>query len=239
MIADLAIIVPTLNERGNVAELVARLETVLQGIEWEAVFVDDGSSDGTVDILHDMARRSERVRYIHRIDRRGLASACIEGMAATSAPYLAVIDADLQHDERLLRDMYLVASAGEADLVVGSRYTAGGSTGDMSAGREWISRVATALGNAVIRTRLSDPMSGFFLLRREVFTAAAPRLSGHGFKILIDLVSASGANLRVPTRRSGGSCRSGSSCSPRSAPSAPCFISAFLECCFWSPASPS
>ena len=129
MAVELSVIVPTLNERGNVGLLVDKLHQVLAGIEWEVIFVDDDSTDGTLDTLKDLARADPRVRFLHRIGRRGLSSACLEGMAASASPYIAVMDADLQHDETLLPRMLDSLRADEADLVIGSRYIEGGGVG--------------------------------------------------------------------------------------------------------------
>ena len=98
----LTIIVPTLNERENVEPLVALLTEALPNTAWEVIFVDDDSSDGTSEHVGALARRNSRVRCLQRISRRGLATACIEGVLASSSPYIAIMDADLQHDERLL-----------------------------------------------------------------------------------------------------------------------------------------
>src|SRR5271170_3019452 len=97
---ELSIIVPTFNERENIAELIGRLVVCLEGRSWEVVFVDDDSPDGTADVVREHAAVDSRVRCVRRIGRRGLSSACVEGMLATTAPYLAVMDADLQHDEQ-------------------------------------------------------------------------------------------------------------------------------------------
>src|SRR5579859_7891722 len=124
-VAELAVIIPTLNEYDNVAPLIDSLNRVLGGIAWEAIFVDDDSVDRTRDAIHAIARRDPRVRSLHRIGRRGLASACIEGALASSAPYIAVMDADMQHDERLLPEMLRVLKSEPLDIVIGSRYVEG------------------------------------------------------------------------------------------------------------------
>src|SRR5215472_10832776 len=100
--AELSVVVPTFKERGNVAELVRRLDAALAGITWEAIFVDDNSPDGTAAAVKDIAAQDPRVRCLRRVGRRGLAGACIEGMLSSAAAYVAVIDADLQHDEKVL-----------------------------------------------------------------------------------------------------------------------------------------
>jgi dolichol-phosphate mannosyltransferase len=194
--AELALVIPTLNEQGNVASLVERLERVLAGIAWEVIFVDDDSTDGTREAIQPIARRDPRVRLLHRIGRRGLASACIEGWLATSAPYIAVIDADMQHDERLLPEMLHALKSEPLDIVVGSRYVEGGGMGQLSAGRVRISGFATRLGRRILRADIADPMSGFFMIRRDAFDRAVRNLSGIGFKILMDLFASSPEPLR-------------------------------------------
>jgi dolichol-phosphate mannosyltransferase len=193
----LAVVIPTFNEVDNVALLIERLDAALTGVAWEAVFVDDDSTDGTVAALHTICRQRGNVRLLHRIGRRGLSSAVVEGMLATTAPYMAVIDADLQHDETLLAGMLAVLDRGEADIVVGSRYLDGGGTGEWDARRAGMSRLATRLAQAVVGARLSDPMSGFFMLRRATFDAAVRNLSAQGYKILLDIIASQPAPPRI------------------------------------------
>ena len=190
-VAELAIIIPTLNEADNIELLLARLDRALTGIPWEVVFVDDDSTDGTRGFIRAAERRDPRVRALHRIGRRGLASACIEGALATSAPYIAVMDADLQHDEGLLPEMLRVLSSEPLDIVVGSRYISGGGFGDLTQGRVRISGIATRISRRILKATIADPMSGFFMIHRETFDAAVRNLSGMGFKILMDLFASS------------------------------------------------
>lgn len=193
----LTVVIPTFNERDNVAELVRRVEHALAGRSWEIVFVDDNSPDATTDAVRALAQHDPRVRCMRRIGRRGLASACIEGMLASSAPFVACMDADLQHDPALLPRMLDALSGGTADLAIASRYIEGGSTGAWQRERLAMSRFATRLANAVTRQNLSDPMSGYFMMRRERFDALAPQLSSLGFKILLDVVASAKPPLRV------------------------------------------
>lgn len=194
---ELSIIVPTFNEGDNVSEVVRRLEACLNGNSWEVIFVDDDSPDGTATRVREIARRNPRVRCLHRIGRRGVSSACVEGMMASSAPYLAVMDADCQHDERALPLMLDILRTGDTDVVVGSRYSEGGGIGGWNASRAKMSRFATLLSRAVIRQELSDPMSGFFALRRSALELAVHNLSNIGFKILLDLIASSPQPLRL------------------------------------------
>lgn len=184
----LSIVVPTFNESRNVPELVRLLDQTLGATGWEVVFVDDDSPDGTARVVRKLAVSDARVRCVQRVGRRGLSTACIEGMLASSAPVIAVMDADLQHDERILPRMLALAEA-DAEVVVATRYAEGGSTGDWDASRKLMSRLATRVSHWVLRQAVSDPMSGFFMLRRSLLDDCVPQLSGLGFKILLDLLA--------------------------------------------------
>ena len=195
---QLAIILPTLNEGGNLAPLLARIEDALGEGGWEVIVVDDNSADGTADEARALAFGDARVGVIHRIGRRGLASAAIEGMCATAAPFVAVMDADHQHDPKLLPDMLEAVRGGDTDVAVASRFMTGASTDGWDAPvRERLSGLANALARRMTGVVLSDPMSGYFLLRTETARALAPRLSGIGFKILLDLLATSEKPLSV------------------------------------------
>jgi dolichol-phosphate mannosyltransferase len=193
----LSIVIPTLNERDNIEALLELLATAMPLPSWEVIFVDDDSRDGTADRVRAIARRDPRVRCLQRIGRRGLATACMEGVLASAAPYVAVMDADLQHDERLLPQMLALLDGNTADLVVGSRYIDGGGVGEWDGVRALMSRFATRLAGIVCKANLADPMSGFFMCRREVFERAIRRMSGQGFKVLLDLLASSPAPVRV------------------------------------------
>jgi dolichol-phosphate mannosyltransferase len=195
--ALLSVIIPTFNEAGNVREILARLDRTLAGIAWEAIFVDDDSPDHTAETVKAVAAADARVRCLKRLGRRGLAGACIEGMMASSAPYVAVMDADLQHDERILPSMLAALMADSADLVVGSRYVRGGSADSFSADRARFSRAATGLTRRLLGVDLADPMSGFFMLKRDKLDEIAGELSPVGFKILLDIVLTAKHRLRV------------------------------------------
>ena len=194
---QLSVVVPTFNERDNVTVLYRRLDATLAGIAWEVVFVDDNSPDGTWEVVRGLARQDPRVRCIRRIGRRGLSGACIEGILASSAPYAAVIDADLQHDETQLPKMVGLLQSGEADLVVGSRYIEGGSADSFNKQRAGASQLATEVAKRVLKVEIADPMSGFFMIRRDRFEQLAPQLSTQGFKILLDIVATAQGRLRT------------------------------------------
>ena len=196
--AELAVVIPTFNERENINLLLERLEIALRGLRWEAVFVDDDSTDGTANELEEACRGDPRLRCIRRLGRRGLSSAVVEGIRSTFAPYVAVMDADLQHDEHLLAAMLAALRRDEADIIVGSRYIEAGGFGDWDRQRQKISRVATLLSRTVLKGRtLTDPMSGFFMVKHRAFDAAVRGLSLQGYKILLDLVASSASDLRI------------------------------------------
>lgn len=188
-------IVPTFDERANVAELVRRLQQTLAGVTFEILFVDDDSPDGTAARVRELGRHDRGIRCLQRLGRRGLSSACIEGMLATSAEYLAVLDGDLQHDETLLPLMLEELRSGDVDIVIGSRYAPGGIA-NLDETRSGISRFATWLSRFVLRSDVADPMSGFFMIRRDAFEATVRQLSGIGFKLLLDLMVSAPRPLR-------------------------------------------
>ena len=195
--AELTVVIPTLNERDNIAPLLERLDLTLAGTRWEVIFVDDDSTDGTPELVRSIGCQDPRVRCLQRIGRRGLSTACIEGILASASPFVAVMDADLQHDESLLPNMLNALRHEPLDIVVGSRYVAGGGVGEWDTTRASMSGLATKLSRLICKVEIADPMSGFFMLRRDVFEAAVRDLSGQGFKILLDLLASLPARPRV------------------------------------------
>jgi len=188
---ELTIVVPAFNERDNIELLVDRLDNVLGRTAWEVVYVDDDSPDGTASTVRQLSQMDPRVRCVQRIGRRGLSTAVIEGILASSAPYVAVMDADLQHDESVLPVMLDTLKRDTLDVVVGSRYTGGGGIGDWNKSRAAMSKFATQLSRLVVPAALTDPMSGYFVMTRAAFDQSVRNLSGQGFKILLDLFASS------------------------------------------------
>jgi dolichol-phosphate mannosyltransferase len=188
---ELGVVIPTFKEAPNIRPLLAKLEAALEGVVWQAIFVDDDSPDGTAAVVKAVAATDPRVICLHRIGRRGLAGAVIEGAMASAAPFVAVIDGDLQHDETLLPQMLRALQENRADIVVGSRYLAvgGADASALGARREAGSRLANWLGKRVLRAAVTDPMSGFFMLRREMIEEVAPTLATAGFKVLFDILA--------------------------------------------------
>ena len=196
-IRELSVIVPTLNESGNISLVVAALAETLNGIDWEVVFVDDDSTDTTRQEIAAIAAQDPRVRMIHRIGRRGLSSACIEGAMSGFSPYIAVTDADLQHDVSKLREMLEEVKKGQCDLAIGSRYVTGGNADSFSPFRSFVSEFASKLARITLKTQISDPMSGFFLISRAAFDQSVRHVSGIGFKILLDVIASAPKPLRI------------------------------------------
>ena len=195
---EFTVVVPAFNERDNIAPLIARIDAALPDIRWQVIYVDDNSPDGTAQAVKAIAQTDPRVSCIRRIGRRGLAGAVTEGMLASAAPYIAVIDADLQHDERLLKPMFELLKADTADLVIASRYSGDGvADAGFSATRAAGSRFATRLARLVLKVDVTDPVSGFFALKRRIIDEAAPKLATDGFKILFDIIAAHSGQLRI------------------------------------------
>jgi dolichol-phosphate mannosyltransferase len=194
---ELSVVVPTFNERANIPLLVARLQRTLEGTDWEAIFVDDNSPDETAAAVRAIGETDARVRCIRRIGRRGLAGACLEGMLASQARYVAVMDADLQHDETALAAMLARLRRGDVDVAVASRYLGAGSAEGLDGRRANYSRWSSELARRLLKVDLTDPMSGFFMLRRSAVEDLAPSLSSQGFKILLDIVATAGGTLRI------------------------------------------
>ncbi len=192
---ELTVIAPSFNEAENVEPLIEKLSAALKGVHWEVIFVDDDSPDGTSDRVRKQARFDARVRCVQRLGRRGLTSACAEAVLASSAPYVAIIDADLQHDETLLPKMLAVLKNEDADIVIGSRYTERKLSEGFSRARQTMSLIATRLAQAILGAKLTDPVSGFFMAKREVFDGSIRNLSGIGNKILVDIFASSNRRL--------------------------------------------
>ena len=195
---ELSVVSPTFNEKANIRPLVRKLHVALSGVEWEVIFVDDNSPDGTAEEVKALAAEDPRVRCLKRIGRRGLAGAVLEGAMASAAPYVVVIDADLQHDETILPQMLQSLRGGQTDLVIATSYLEPeGLAQGLSVTRQRGSRLATWLSRLVLKTDISDPVSGFFMARREVWERAGPKLSTEGFKVLFDIIASHPQPLRV------------------------------------------
>jgi dolichol-phosphate mannosyltransferase len=185
---QIAVIVPTFKEAQNVPVLVERLAERFGHFRWEVIFVDDNSPDGTSDVVISIARRCPPVRLLFRPSRRGLSSAVIEGIFATTAEYVVVMDGDLQHDESIIPEMIEALRSTDAKLVIGSRHAAGGGNEGMTDTRRRISDWSNRLARLALGRDVGDLMSGFFAFRRDDIAPIAARLNGSGFKILLDIL---------------------------------------------------
>jgi dolichol-phosphate mannosyltransferase len=196
---ELTVVVPTFNEAGNVEKLIAALRAALDGVAWQVIYVDDDSPDGTAAAVKAIAAGDPRVQCLRRVGRRGLAGAVIEGAMASAAPYVAVIDGDLQHDETLLPKMLAALRAGQGQLAIASRYLDKDETveGLSSGARRAGSRLANWLGRRVLHQEVNDPVSGFFMIERGLIDAVSPQLSTEGFKVLFDIIACQPAPLKL------------------------------------------
>ena len=187
----LTIIIPTFNEVKNVDEIIKRLNKVLNQIKFRIIFVDDNSSDGTIDKVKENQLIHNNIDLIIRVGRRALAGACIEGLLNSSSQLVAIIDCDLQHDENILPKMYaLFKKQPTLDLVVGSRHIdEGTSSSGFSLLREYGSKIAIKVTQILLRIKISDPMSGFFMVKNSSLLPIIKKLQPDGFKILADILA--------------------------------------------------
>ena len=186
----LSIISPTYNEAKNIKPFILALKTSLKDFkDYEIIFVDDNSSDKTYKIVKDFSKIYRNVRCIRRIGRRGLSSAVIEGALSSSADLLLIMDADLQHDEKKIPIMLRLLKAQDLDMVIGSRFLDNDYSIGLSRKRNFISKLANFLATKISGVELTDPMSGFFLVKRKILDEQASKLTGLGFKILLDILS--------------------------------------------------
>ncbi len=189
-------IVPTYLEKANVPVLFERIKTALDGLPWEMIVVDDDSPDGTSDVALAIAVADRRMRCLRRVNRTGLAGAVIEGWMASSADFVAVIDGDLQHDETILPGMYGLIAAGTGNIAIGTRVR-DSAEGGLSPARQKLSDLGKWVFTRIAGTPVADPMSGFFMIRRDIVSGLAPRLSPDGFKILVDVILSAGRGLSI------------------------------------------
>ncbi len=183
-----SVIIPTYNEKDNIEILLNRLAKVLKGISHEIIVVDDNSPDRTWEVVESAASVNRAVRLIRRLEGRGLSTAVIAGMESASGECFAVMDADLQHDEAILPEMIETVLHKGYDVAIGSRGAEGGSYGNWSVTRRFISWVAAAMALLVLPVRIQDPMSGFFVISRGLFKKTADQLNPRGFKILLEFI---------------------------------------------------
>lgn len=203
---DLTVVVPTLNERDNIAPLLRRLERVRPELRVDVLFVDDSTDDTPHVIEGQVGLYSCKVSLVHRREGErstGLGGAVRAGLLAARSDLVCVMDADLQHPPEVLGALIDEAFDSNADVVVASRYRSAGDVGALSALRVAVSRGSTLLAKMLFPRRLrsvTDPMSGFFLVRRSAIDAAA--LRPRGFKILLEILVSSDAltTSEVPFR---------------------------------------
>ena len=196
----LSIVIPTYNEKDNISRILERLKKVLKSITYEVIFIDDNSPDGTAEVIKDRIKNSSKIHLIHRIGRKGLAGAVIEGVFAANADLVAVMDCDLQHDETKLLDMIdLFSKNNSLDIVIGSRFTETGEISEkaFSKMRELGSKATTLIIKKVLNIASTDPLSGFFMVKKKSFLKSSENLQTQGFKVLADFLATSGKNIEI------------------------------------------
>ena len=191
----LSVIIPTYNEVNNIEPIVKLLELSLKSINFEIIFVDDNSPDGTINEIKKLSEVNKKVRYILRFDKSGLSSAVTDGILNAESEICVVMDGDLQHDEKIIPMMFKKIVDGKLDLVVGSRFKRKNDSSSLNTKRFLFSKFGNMLSNSLLINKLTDPMSGFFMIRRNIFLSIIPRLSQIGFKILLDLIISSEKKL--------------------------------------------
>lgn len=187
----ISIVIPTYNEHENIAVLLAQLGELLAPIAsaYEIIVVDDASPDNTADIVRNFAALNTTVRLISRSEQRDLSTALAAGFDSAQGEYLLAMDADLQHDPALVLTMLDIARTNPVDLVVATRYANGGGMVDWGKARLLLSCIATRIVSWVSGSAISDPLSGYFLLRRGSWREMRPRLIPSGFKLLLEIIS--------------------------------------------------
>ena len=197
---SLSIVIPTYNEKNNISKILEKLKKSLKSSTYEIIFVDDNSPDGTSFEIKKFIKNSSKIQLIHRVGRRGLSGAIIEGIFAARSELVAVMDCDLQHDETKLRDMLeLFSKDASLDIVIGSRFTADGeiSINAFSKMRKLGSKVTTFLIKKLLRIKSTDPLSGFFMVKKESFLKKSDKLQTQGFKVLADFLATSGKSIEI------------------------------------------
>jgi dolichol-phosphate mannosyltransferase len=193
----LSVVVPTYQESTNIPVLFERIKVALKGVPWELIVVDDDSPDGTSNVAFALAAEDRRLRCLRRVNRSGLAGAVIEGWMSSSADFVAVIDGDLQHDESVLPAMYDALAKGSGNLAIATRLRDPSNGAGLSPARQALSDLGAWFFRQIAGAAVTDPMSGFFMIRREIVSRLAPRLSPDGFKILVDIILSAGGGLTI------------------------------------------
>ena len=192
-----SVVVPTYQESANIPILFERIKCVLDGAPWELIVVDDNSPDGTSSVAFALAAQDRRIRCLRRVNRSGLAGAVIEGWMSSSADFVAVIDGDLQHDKSILPKMYETLAKGSGNLAIGARIRNASGGGGLSPARQALSDMGAWFFRRIAGAAVADPMSGFFMIRREIVSRLASRLSPDGFKILVDVILSADGGLKI------------------------------------------
>ncbi|MFZ2656810.1 MAG: polyprenol monophosphomannose synthase [Victivallales bacterium] len=182
-----SIVIPTYNEKDNIPILLEKLASIPLGKDLEIIVVDDNSPDLTWQVVEEYAKKDSRIHCLRRTHGKGLSPSIVDGFDIAKGEYLCVMDGDLQHDESCLLKM--LSEAEKCDLVIGTRYSAGGGIeGGWPIHRRIASSAATLMATMTLGVEVSDPMSGFFIVRASSYRRIRPFLNPRGFKILLEIL---------------------------------------------------
>ena len=195
---SISIIIPTFNEIQNIIPLVQKIKVSLNSkINWEIIFVDDNSPDKTYEKIKSLKKDYSNIKVIKRLNERGLAGAVLTGLNSCSYEQIIIMDADLQHDPifilKLLNKMY----QNEASIVVASRFIKDSKSNNFHILREIGSKTMIKVFNLFSSIKLYDPMSGFFIIKKDLFLKISKNLSSDGYKILADIILNIPKNVKV------------------------------------------
>ncbi|TGK00934.1 glycosyltransferase family 2 protein [Leptospira semungkisensis] len=192
----ISVLLPTFNEAENIEKCVSSIVKIFKDIEYEVIVIDDNSPDQTWAFVEKMNESNPRIKIMRRMTEKGLSSAIVSGMSSAEGEYFLVMDADLQHDEAILPQMIQKLEEGY-DVAVGTRYANGGSTGTWSSLRKFLSVTANKFTKFILPINITDPMSGFFALKREIFFRTGDRINPRGFKILLEILGRMDNDIKI------------------------------------------
>ncbi|HCE43707.1 MAG TPA: hypothetical protein DET40_09170 [Lentisphaeria bacterium] len=182
-----SVVIPTYNEKDNIPILIERIVSTLSGKDFEIIVADDNSPDLTWQLVEEFSKKDGRIRCLRRLHGKGLSPSIVDGFDIAKGDYLCVMDGDLQHDESCIVKM--LAEAEKCDLVLGTRYSAGGGIeGGWPLHRRLASTAATLMARIMLGVKVSDPMSGFFIVRASSYRSIRRYLNPRGFKILLEIL---------------------------------------------------
>ena len=196
MKGKLSLIIPILNEEKNILPLTKKIIQNLKKIKYEIIFVDDGSIDNSHLKLKALKKKYKFFRPILRNKKKDLTQSCFDGIRRSKFENILVMDGDLQHDPKYIKKMYKTYKKYDLDIVIGSRKLLSGKNQGLSELRRFTSIMLIYLFR-IFKIKTNDPMSGFFIFRKEIYYKNKKFFFGKGFKILADFLINSKQNLKT------------------------------------------